>query len=326
MYDKIRTTLFPLITALIWGSTYVVQSAYSPRPLSFNCMRAFVATVFLLLVLLVFTKGDVKHLLRGKDRKETLNLWLGGMLSGMSLACVGNLQQFGLSNGVEAGKAGFITALYIVLVPLLGIFLKKKVTANVWIAVALALVGQYFIFVKNDFSVNLNDLFIFGAAFMSAVHILIVDHFTAKCHPIKMSCIQVMTMSVISLVLACVFENPQPSDLTNNIFPILYVGLGSSGIAYTLQVVAQKDANPTIITLLLSLEAVFSVIAGAIFLHEVLTGREYLGCALMFIAVLLAQFDIFEMIRARKAKKSAVTEENAEISAQNQPDETKAEA
>ncbi len=309
MYDKIRTTLFPLLAAFIWGTAFVFQTYNTAGTFTFNFMRSFVASVFLVALLPIFTKGDFRHLLIEKSRSETLNLWLGGVISGVALAFGSFLQQYGVDHGVEAGKASFLTALYVVLVPVFGVFLKKKVTPNTWIAIVIAVVGQYFLCIKRGFTVNPLDLIVLAGALLFAVQILAIDHFSPKCDGVKMSCIQLLTMAVISLVLSCIFENPQPADLTDNILPVLYLGICSSGIAYTLQIVAQKDSNPTLVSLLLSMEAVFGVISAAIFLKEFLSVREYIGCLLMVGAVLLSQVNIFEFICKNKAGKDGKNEE-----------------
>ena len=191
--------------------------------------------------------------------------------------------------GASAGKTSFITTLYVVLVPICGLFLKKKVSPAVWLSVLLGVAGLYCLCIKDDFTIAPSDLLVLLCAFGYTLHIRVIDHFTQKVDGIKMSCIQFLTCAVISAVLMLIFEHPTWADIAPCIGSILYVGVFSSGVAYTLQILAQKDSNPTIVALLLSLESVFGAVSGAIFLHETMTGKELIGCVLMLIAVVLAQ-------------------------------------
>lgn len=292
MYDKIRKSVFPLLAALIWGVAFVAQTNNTAGAFTFNAMRSVIAFVFLIPIILVFTKGDIKHLLNENDKKKTATLWIGGVLCGVALCLATYLQQSGMDNGTEAGKASFLTATYIVIVPILGIFLKKKAPITVWISAVIALVGLYLLCIKEDFSIRVSDLLVLACAFVFAGHIMIIDKAGAECNGIKLSCIQFLTMAVLSSVLAFIFEKPTITDFTDNVWSVVYLGVCSSGIAYTLQILAQKDANPTVTTLLLSMESVFGVVAGAIANGEVMLAREYIGCVLMLIAVLLAQIPI----------------------------------
>ena len=200
--------------------------------------------------------------------------------------------------GTDAGKAGFITALYVVLVPLFGLFFRRKVSGPVWIAVVLSVVSLYLLCIKGSFSLAPGDLLILVCAVCFAVHILLIDHFTARCDGVKLSCLQFLFAAIWSTILALIFDTIDFHVLWECILPLLYVGVFSCGVGYTLQILAQKDSNPTVVTILLSLESVFAVIAGAIILHQQMSLREYIGCALMFIAVVLAQVQF----PAKKAK------------------------
>ncbi len=308
MYDKIRKSIFPLLAALIWGIAFVAQSNNTAGPFTFNAMRAIIAFVFLVPIILVFTKGDVKHLFVEKDRKNTKALWIGGVLCGVAMCFATYLQQLGIDSGTEAGKASFLTAMYIIIVPILGILLKKKAPVTVWISAVIALIGLYLLCIKSDFSVRPSDLIVLACSFVFACHIMIIDKATSMCNGIKLSCIQFLAMAVVSSVCAFIFEQPQLTDFTNNALSILYLGICSSGIAYTLQILAQKDANPTVTTLLLSMESVFGVIAGAVANGEVMLVKEYIGCALMLIAVVLAQIPIEVLkkpfVRKKKEEKT----------------------
>ncbi|MBO5223798.1 MAG: DMT family transporter [Clostridia bacterium] len=312
MYDKIRKSVFPLLAALIWGVAFVAQTNNTAGAFTFNAMRSVIAFVFLIPVILVFTKGDVKHLFCENDRKKTKALWIGGVLCGVALCLATYLQQSGMDNGTEAGKASFLTATYIVIVPILGIFLKKKAPITVWISAVIALFGLYLLCIKEDFSVRVSDLLVLACAVVFACHIMIIDKAGAECNGIKLSCIQFLTMAVLSGILALIFEKPSFSDFTNNAWSVVYLGVCSSGIAYTLQILAQKDANPTVTTLLLSMESVFGVVAGAIANGEVMLAKEYIGCALMLVAVVLAQIPVEtfgKLFKKRKKEREQIVEE-----------------
>ena len=189
------------------------------------------------------------------------------------------------------GKAGFITALYVVLVPVFGLFFRRKISLPVWIAVALSVLALYLLCIKGSFSLSPGDLLILICAVCFAVHILVIDHFTAYCDGVRLSCLQFLFAGVISTVCMFLFEDVDFAAIWGCILPLLYVGIFSCGVGYTLQILAQKGSNPTVVTILLSLESVFAVIAGAIILKQQMSVREYIGCGVMFAAVLLAQID-----------------------------------
>ena len=289
MPKQIRQTVLPLLAALIWGTAFVMQKGNTAGALTFNAARSLIAFLFLLPVILLSTKGDFRHIRSEQTRENTRALWLGGFLCGVMLAGATYLQQYGLDHGTEAGKAGFLTALYMVLVPVFGLFFRKKVGLFIWAAVAVAAVGLYLLSIRGDFSFRTSDLIIVPCAVLFAVQILLIDHFSLKCSCVRLSCIQFLTCFVLSAVFAPILETPNPAALTHNIWQVLYLGILSSGIAYTLQMVSLKGTNMTVVSILLSMESVFSVIAGALILGERLTGRDYLGCALMLCAVLLSQ-------------------------------------
>ncbi|MCR5845160.1 MAG: DMT family transporter [bacterium] len=289
MRERLRTTLLPIIAAFIWGVAFVAQKGNQTGALTFNASRSIIAFLFLLIVIAIFTKGDFAHLLRGQTREETKAIWLGGVCCGLALAFATFLQQYGLDAGTEAGKASFLTALYVVLVPVVGLFLKKRAGYNVWIAIVIAVVGLYFICVKGDFSISGADIFVLACAFVFTCHILLIDHFSPKCSGLKLSCVQFLVCFAASAAVALVFESPSIVEIKASLWPILYLGVMSSGVAYTLQIIAQRNANPTLLAILLSLESVFGALGGAVLLGEVLTGREYLGCALVLIAVVISQ-------------------------------------
>lgn len=287
---KFRSVFLPLLAALIWGTAFVAQKISTIGALLFNASRSIIAVLFLLGLILVLNKGDVRHVLSEPDKKATKELWVGGILCGLSMGIATFFQQQGMNMGTEAGKAGFLTALYIMLVPVLGIFLKKKTNFKVWICVALAVIGLYFLSIpKGSFTIRMSDLLVICCGFMFAVQIQCIDHYSVKCDCVKLSCIQFITSFTVSFLGALIFEKVSFAGIMENLYPILYLGVFSSGIAYTLQMLAQKGNNPAVVSVLMSMESVFSVLAGALFLHEILTMREYLGCLIMLAAVLLTQ-------------------------------------
>ena len=213
---------------------------------------------------------------------------MGGTCCGVALTVASFLQQKGLET-TTSGKAGFITALYIVIVPILGVFLKKKAPRTIWISVALAVVGLYCLCITEDFTITSGDFYILLCAFCFSAHILVIDHFTQTVDGVELSCMQFLVVTVLSSMGMMATESPSLEALGMCLGPILYVGIFSSGVAYTLQILAQKDSNPTVVSLLLSLESVFATLAGAVILHDQMSGKEYFGCVLMLVAVVLAQ-------------------------------------
>ena len=291
--NQVRQVVFPLLAALIWGTAFVAQDVCADvvEPMTFNASRSFIAVIVLLLIIWLFGLFRKDKPVRTVEEKKAdrKKLIIGGLCCGVALAVASNFQQAGIGAGTDAGKAGFITALYIVLVPLLGLFLRKKVSFPVWIAVIIAVAALYLLCIKGEFSLQTGDLLILLCAFFFAVHILIIDHFTQTVDGMKLSCAQFLVAGILSAVGALIFEHPDWNAIFSVALPSLYVGIFSSGVAYTLQILAQKGSNPTVVTILLSMESVFAVISGAIILHQSMTPREYVGCVLMLIAVILAQ-------------------------------------
>lgn len=292
-HNQMRQVVLPILAAFIWGTAFVAQDvcADSMGAFTFNGTRYFIAVLALLVVIAVMngTKKDRPQLTPAEKKASRKQLWLGGFCCGTALAVASNFQQAGLVAGTDAGKAGFITALYVVLVPVFGLFFRRKVTLPVWGAVALSVVSLYLLCIKGSFSLAPGDLLVLVCAVCFAIHILVIDHFTAFCDGVKLSCLQFLFAGIWSTILALIFDTISLQVLLDCALPLLYVGVFSCGVGYTLQILAQKDSNPTVVTILLSLESVFAVISGAIILHQQMTGREYLGCVLMFAAVVLAQ-------------------------------------
>ena len=290
--------IFPLATAMIWGCSFVAQSTSTEHveAMTFNASRSAVAFLVLLLMVLVFRRSSkAERPVRTPEEKKAdfKGLLWGGFCCGTALALACNLQQLGMVAGASAGKTGFITALYVVLVPICGLFLKKKVPFSVWLGVIIAVAGLYCLCIKEDFTIVFSDLLILLCAFAYTLHILVIDHFSPHYDGVQLSCVQFFFTALWSAIGMLIFEAPTWSGIVACAGDILYVGIFSSSIAFTLQVLAQKESgNPTMVSLLLSLESVFGVIAGAIFLQERMSGKEYLGCVLMLVAVVLAQIPL----------------------------------
>ncbi len=292
-HSEAKGTIFLLITALIWGSAFVAQSIGMDYigPFTFSAARDVIAIIVLMPVILLFTdkRDDGTYPPIWQQLKPDTVTLTGGAWCGLTLGIADTLQQVGISM-TTAGKAGFITAIYIVLVPLMGFFIGRKVTRIIVFCVVLAMTGFYFLCINGDFEISFGDFLVFCCAIFFALHILVIDHFLLKkAHSIKMSWVQFAIAFLFSAALTVLFESPTVSTLWDAKWPILYAGGLSSGVAYTLQIVGQKYTEPTTATLILSLEAVFAVLAGWLILGEVMTGKEILGCVLVFAAVILAQ-------------------------------------
>ncbi len=301
MSKKTTSVFLLLLTALIWGSAFVAQSKGMEHvgPFTYNGIRSLIGGAVLIPVLLVFRalrrrSGEGEQALSRK--RATV---IGGLCCGLALFAASSLQQFGISM-TTAGKAGFITALYIVIVPILGLFIGRRTPVLIWLCVAAAIAGFYLLCVKEGFSVGTGDMLVLGCAFIFSVHIILIDRFNAMgADGMMLSCIQLLTAGAISLPLMFIFEEPSLGAVLDARISILYAGVLSCGVAYTLQIIGQKHADPTAATLILSLESVFAALSGWLILDERLSGRELGGCALVLAAVIAAQ-----MIAGRSDKKS----------------------
>jgi len=297
MNKKMQSNLLLLLTAIIWGSAFVAQKAGAVlEPFTYNGIRMLVGGLVLIPVIYIFkaiNKEDKQKQLSAEElAAEKKTLLTGGICCGIVLCFASNLQQFGLYFDADAGKAGFITSLYIVIVPVLGLFLKQKVKPIVWGCIAMGAFGFYLLTMagkSSGFSLHTGELFVLICAVAFSCHILVVDHFSPKCDGIKLSCIQFLTCGIISLVCMAIFENPVLADILDCWLPIMYCGVFSSGVAYTCQVLGQKHAEPSVASLIMSLESVFAVVFGALLLGERMTLVEGLGCIVIFIAVVIPQ-------------------------------------
>lgn len=293
---KKRNAFLLILTAFIWGIAFVAQSEGGNKigAYSFNCIRSVIGSLFLVVVISILDKVGLSK--KPQDKKSQRTLLIGGVLCGFCLCIATNLQQMALYLGAPVGKAGFLTACYILLVPILGIFLKKKCGINVWIGVIFTLIGLYLLCINDSFSIKLYDILLMLCAFCFSIHILVIDHFSPKVDGLRMSCIQFMVCGIITAIPMFFVDVNPDIDLWLSGFttldawiPILYAGILSCGVAYTLQIVGQKGINPTVASLIMSLESVFSVLAGWVLLHQKLSTKELTGCLLIFIAVILAQ-------------------------------------
>ncbi len=290
---SLRSSAMLTLTALIWGVAFVAQSEGMNYVggFTFNGCRFLVGGT--VLIPCIFLLRRINHeayekISREEQTRRLRTGIIGGLCCGVFLCLASSLQQFGIAQ-TTVGKAGFITSLYIIIVPILGLFLRKRVQRQVWVSVAIAAVGMYLLCMTEGFSVGRGDFLVFLCAIGFSLHILVIDYFSPRADGVVISCAQFFTAGTISSVLMFLFEKPTWGAVTAAWLPILYAGVMSCGVAYTLQVVAQKDIEPTVATLIMSLESVFSLLAGWVLLGQRLSARELMGCGLVFGAILLAQ-------------------------------------
>ncbi|MSU82889.1 DMT family transporter [Anaerobutyricum soehngenii] len=305
---KLRNTFFLFLTAMIWGAAFVAQSVSMDYigPFTFICLRSVIGGLFLIPVIIVLdgirkksqnesadvvNSENILHIeTEEKQRLSWKNKQLieGGIVCGIFLFFANCFQQTGIQY-TTVGKAGFITTFYIIIVPLIGLFFKKYCGILTWIGVVIALAGLYFLCITQKLTIQRGDALILCCSVLYAGQILAIDHYNPFVDGVKMSCIQFLTGGILGAVFMLLFENPSIAMILSAAGPILYTGIMSTGVGYTLQIVGQKGLNPTVAALILSLESVFSALSGYVFLHQVLTTRELIGCVLMFIAIVLAQ-------------------------------------
>lgn len=295
-YKTLLGNALLLLTAMIWGTAFVFQRTgmESIEPITFNAARMALAALAIGIVAFLPRKSGAKSAPQSEaEKKETRKQTvLGGVCCGVFLSLGSILQQMGLVY-TTAGKAGFITAMYMLLVPVIGfVFLRRKNTWLVWLAVLVGVMGMYFLCLGGSFSLSHGDTLVCLCALFFSFHILCCDHFVKRGDPLRISALQFATATVISAVVAAFTEQPTVEKIVSALIPILYCGLVSGGVGYTLQIVAQKFTDPTIASLLMSMESVFAVLAGTLFLHERMSAREIFGCVLMFAAIVLVQIPL----------------------------------
>ena len=289
MRKQIRGTLLLLLATIIWGSAFIAQSVGMDLigPFTFQAVRCGLAVIFLFPVsaLLDMGKQDGKTFLqRWMDKK----LWKAGTICGLALFVAASLQQVGLVY-TDAGKAGFITAMYIVLVPILGIFRKQKPPKVIWFSVLLAVAGLYLLSCLDAAGINKGDILVLGCALAFAVQITCIDILGLSLDGVRLNCIQALVVSVLSLPFVIFTESVDMGNLAACWLPLGFAGILSMGVAYTLQIQGQKDLEPSTASLIMSLESVFAVLGGWLVLHESMTSVELLGCGLVFAAVIISQ-------------------------------------
>ncbi|MDE6892553.1 MAG: DMT family transporter [Lachnospiraceae bacterium] len=287
----LRSSFLLFLAASIWGVAFVAQSVGMDYmgPFTFNGIRFLMGSAVLFPLVYYRRRKEKKEGRKKKAPREELKITLtGGICCGLALGAAALLQQFGIMY-TTVGKAGFITTLYIIIVPIMGIFLGKKVGRKVWIGAVLAAFGMYLLCMSEKLSLSRGDMYVFICAVIFAVHILIIDYFSPKADGVELSCIQFLVAGLISSILAFWFEEPTFAAFIDGIIPLAYAGIMSSGVAYTLQIIGQKDMDPTVASLILSMESVVSMLAGWIILGQALNARELAGCALVFAAVILVQ-------------------------------------
>ena len=286
---NIKGNVILMITALIWGSAFVAQSVGMEHvgPFTFITARYIIGGIFLIPCMILLNKIN-KSNVKKYEKSDRKNLIVGGILCGIALFVASSFQQIGIEY-TTVGKSGFITALYIIIVPILGMFFKKKVQGRVWISVVIALIGLYLLSINESFKISNGDLLILMCAFCFSIHILIIDKYSPIVDGVKMSCIQFFVAGILGVIPMYIFENPNIYNLLQAYSPILYAGVMSSGVAYTLQIIGQKYTSPVMATLIMSLESVFAALSGWIILGEVFSIKEFCGCVLVFVAIIFAQ-------------------------------------
>jgi len=300
MSKQIRGTLMLLLTALIWGSTFVAQdvSVDTIGAFTFQGTRQILGFFVLLPLIALRRKANFDPNRRQYQKKYTKTLLLSGLACGVVLFAACNLQQFGLKY-TTAGKSGFITALYIVLVPIAGIFWGRKTGAGIWAAVLLSVAGLYLLCVeKGAFTIGKGELLTLCCSLCFTVHILVIDKVSPRVDGVELSALQFLVSGIVSIVCMLFTESFVLADVLHCWLPICYAGVLSCGVAYTLQIVAQKDTNPTVASIAMSMESVFAVLSGWVVLGDRLSLREGFGCVLMFCGIILAQVPVKNKINA----------------------------
>ncbi|MBE6642217.1 MAG: DMT family transporter [Ruminococcaceae bacterium] len=290
-YKRIRAAVMLTAAALVWGAAMSFQSdaMNDVEPLTFQATRFLLGGTVLLPLVFFLGKEDPG---RQRSDYDPKGVFVGGAVCGLFLMIACTLQQFGIIY-TTVGKAGFLTSLYIIVVPIMGIFLKKRVGLNVWIGVVLALIGMYLLCMKESLVLSRGDTLVFICALVFSFQIMAIDKYAAIYNGLKLSCIQFYVCGILSAVLMLIFEEPSIGAILKAWVPVLYTGVFSCGIGYTFQTIAQKDLNPAVASIIMSLESVFAALFGWIILGQKMSSREIIGCVVMFAAIMVAQvFDV----------------------------------
>ena len=289
MKNKLRGSLAILVATVIWGSAFIAQSVGMDYigPFTFQTMRSVLAVPFLIVVIFLIERNPAKSI----EKWIQPELWKAGLPCGIALFIAAGLQQMGIVH-TTAGKAGFITAMYIVLVPILGIFLHKKPPITSWIGVVLAVIGLYLLSCVGVSQVNIGDVYLLGCALGYAVQITLVDQMGSAVDGLRLNCVQSLFCGIFSGTVMFLTEEPVLSNILACWIPLVYAGIFSLGIAFSLQIIGQQHLEPTPAALIMSLESVFAVLFGWLLLHERMSAAELSGCVLVFIAVILSQVPV----------------------------------
>ncbi len=302
---KLFGNLLLLTAAVIWGFAFAAQDAASEiGAFTLGFSRSILAGLFLIFIIMILDKamGRERRLFSRSGIDVSRTELIGGIICGLALTVASAFQQLGINSGTDGGKAAFITAMYVIMVPIYSLALRKRAALNVWVSVGIAAVGFYLLCIKEDLTVAPSDILVILSSLIFPFHILAIDHFSPRCDGVRMSMVQFFTAAIANLLIAIITESPLDiSGIGNSILPILYLGIGSSGIAYTLQIIGQRDTDPTVASIILSLESVFGILGTALFLEQSLSLREYFGCAVILAAVVISQL---EFKTNRKAKKN----------------------
>lgn len=297
-----KSNLLLILASIIWGCAFVAQNVGMNYigPWTFSTIRFLIAGFSLLAIIPILDKKRT-HVIRPKTKEEKMKLLLGSVLCGLALSIGSIVQQIAMLT-VPVAKAGFLTTLYVLFVPMITLLFGKKIPLKVWIGIAMALCGLYLLSMAGNLAIGIGEILLILAAFLFAIHIIIIGHFSTRVDPVRLSCGQLLIGGFATVIPMIVIEKPTIGSILAAYIPLLYTGIFSSCVAYTLQIFAQKEANPTIAGMLLSLESVFAALAGYLILHQVLNTRELIGCVVIFIAIVIAQLpNRRDMVNVTKA-------------------------
>ncbi|WP_277048163.1 DMT family transporter [Solobacterium moorei] len=296
-----KSNLLLILASIIWGCAFVAQNVGMNYigPWTFSTIRFLIAGFSLLAIIPILDKKRT-HVIRPKTKEEKMKLLLGSVLCGLALSIGSIVQQIAMLT-VPVAKAGFLTTLYVLFVPMITLLFGKKIPLKVWIGIAMALFGLYLLSMAGNLAIGIGEILLILAAFLFAIHIIIIGYFSTRVDPVRLSCGQLLIGGFATVIPMIVIEKPTIGSILAAYIPLLYTGIFSSCVAYTLQIFAQKEANPTIAGMLLSLESVFAALAGYLILHQVLNTRELIGCVVIFIAIVIAQLpDRRDMVNVTK--------------------------